>query len=117
MAATVPEVKTRLASDLTPVIPNLAVDSDETGGWEKLLTAHNSRDQGISLGFGNEEEAEILEEKRDTTDVRHIMRTNTFCRWNFLRVEGDREKLLHHMNRLFQITVTPSLFQEMRIKI
>jgi hypothetical protein len=64
VAAAVAVAKTRLASDLTPVIPNLAVDSVETGGWEKLLTAHNSRDQGISLGFGNEEETEILEEKR-----------------------------------------------------
>lgn len=74
MAATVLEAKTRFASDLIPVIPSLAVDSEGSGGSEKLLTTHNSRDQGISLGFGNEEETDVLEEKRDTTDLRHIVR-------------------------------------------
>lgn len=98
VAATVLEAKTRFASDLSPEIASLAVDSEESGGgWEKLLTAQNSWDQGSSLGFGNEEEEEdieILEEKQDTTDLRHIVIRIS------LRVEGDRETLLHHLTRL-----------------
>ena len=54
-AATEPEVRTRLGSD---EIASLAVGSDEIDGWEKVLTAHSSRDQGISLGLGDEEEEE-----------------------------------------------------------
>ena len=54
-AATEPEVRTRLGSD---EIASLAVGSDEIDGWEKVLTTHSSRDQGISLGLGDEEEEE-----------------------------------------------------------
>lgn len=69
-------MRARLGSDPSA---SFAVGSEEIGGWgEKLLTAHSSRDQGISLGFGDEEEEgedrEILEEeKRDTADLRHIL--------------------------------------------
>lgn len=80
MAATAVEVRTRLGSDPAPEIASLAVGSDESGGWGKVLTAHSSRDQGISLGFGDEEEEdrEILEEKRETADLRHIVRSEGF---------------------------------------
>lgn len=72
MAAAAPEVRTRLGSDPAPEIARLAVGSDEGGGWGKVLTAHSSRDQGISLEE-EEEDREILEEKRDTADLRHIV--------------------------------------------
>lgn len=71
MAATALEERTRLGSDPAPEIASLAVGSDESGGWGKVLTAHSSRDQGISLE--EEEDREILEEKRDTADLRHIV--------------------------------------------
>ena len=98
-AATEPEVRTRLGSD---EIASLAVGSDETDGWEKVLTAHSSRDQGISLGFGDEEEEdrEILEEKRDTADLRHIVVSKGFGQPESVGVEGARRRIrVHQMSK------------------
>lgn len=68
-------MRARLGSEMSA---SFAVGSEEIGGWgEKVLTAHSSRDQGISLGFGGDEEEEdreiLEEEKRDTADLRHIL--------------------------------------------
>lgn len=68
-------MRARLGSEMSA---SFAVGSEEIGGWgEKVLTAHSSRDQGISLGFGGDEEEEdreiLEEEKRDTADLRHIV--------------------------------------------